>query len=201
MKNGLILLFSLLLAFSAAAQEPLYRVRVASLKKPIDAARFEVLKAYGRLSFEDADNGFTRVYLGNYIGKAAAKKVAALAVKKGFKGSYAVVDDSKPADASGKPLTTTWQLASAKLLDVSKFHLYNEDIQRQILISHADGHYRISIGYYAEGDAATEQSMKQFAVFMGFADGFARRVGPAGAKQPVAEQAAAPAKAEAPKNK
>jgi hypothetical protein len=185
MKSYLLSCLLILMALPAFAQEPLYRVRVASLKKPFDAKRFDQLKALGRLSFEDADNGFTRVYLGNYIGRSAAKQVAVLAAKKGFKGAYTVLDNSRPSDAAGQPLTTTWQLATAKQLDAARFYLYNEDIQRQILISYAGGMYRISMGYYTEGDVQTEQAMKQFAAFMGFSDGFARRVGAAAAAKPA----------------
>jgi hypothetical protein len=193
MKSYLLCCLLILMALPAFAQEPLYRVRVASLKKPFDAKRFDQLKALGRLSFEDADNGFTRVYLGNYIGRAAAKQVASLAAKKGYKGAYTVLDNSRPSDAAGHPLNTTWQLATAKQLDAARFYLYNEDIQRQILISYAGGQFRISIGYYAEGDRQTEQAMKQFASFMGFSDGFSRRVGAAGQPAPVAKAPAATA--------
>lgn len=194
MKFPLFLLFLMCMAFTATAQEPLYRVRVASMKQPFDVAKFDNLKPYGHLSFEEADNGFTRVYLGNYIGKAASKQVVALVRKKGHKGAYSVVDNALPSDAAGNPLVATWQISASKTLDITFSYMYNQDIQQQILISYVGGTYRLSLGYYAEGDKTTEDAMKAFAEFMGVPNGFSRRVGavakPAAKAKPAGEPTA-----------
>lgn len=194
MKFTVALLFLMCMSFTAIAQEPLYRVRIASMKQPFDATKFDHLKPYGQLSFEEADNGFTRVYLGNYIGKAAAKQVVALARKKGHKGAYSVVDNALPTDAAGNPLVATWQISASKALDIMFLYMYNQDILQQALISYVGGTYRISLGYYAEGDKVTEEAMKGFAAFMGVPNGFSRRVGasakPAAKPKPAGEPTA-----------
>lgn len=161
---------------AASAQTAIYRVRVASFKQPFDQIQFAALNIYGKVTFETADNGFTRVYLGYYLGKPVAKKVAALVKKKGFKAAYVVADNSDPKDANGRSCTKTWQITSSKSLDMSMFSKFNDNIRALAVVAYENGLYKYSLGYYAKEDTEAEAQMKKTAEEIGYTNGFSRTV-------------------------
>ena len=179
-KTGLLFSF---LAFSiflhAQMDDRIYKIRLASLQEQVLFEKFKKIEKYGVLSMEPSENGFTRVYLGNYIGKRSAQRALDMVKRRGFKSAYLILENDLYNQNSPKDLLYyTFQITALKKLDVSKFINSLDAFDQAIVhIRYDNGFYKYSIGMYnpvtspnAEGD------YRQLAYNMGFDFAFPKQI-------------------------
>ena len=154
------------------------RIRVASLKGTIDYEAIGKLANLGVLSFEPADNGFTRVYLGNYLGKYAAYKVVQQVKRRGYPSAFVVADQNFLETAAPEmPPYSTYQIYASKKLNVTTLNGIPEKYREQVFISNNGSNYRISLGLYQkEIYPYEEQTYVGLAASMGYVDGFSKTI-------------------------
>lgn len=174
------LILGLLLGFalqSTAQVSSTYRIRVASLQEPFERkTAFEELRDYGALIFEPADNGFTRIYLGQYLGRATAKLVLKKVQNKGYKNAYLVKDTYIFQTEAGKYLTHTLQFVASKKLNTTAFlSRIPKGTREEIYISYRNGFYRYSLGIFDASIEGMTEEYQQTARKMGYQEAFARQ--------------------------
>ena len=156
-----------------------YKLRIAAMSQAIDSSVFAPLAKYGVLSFEPTDKGLTRVYLGKYMGKATAAKVLALVKKSGFKQAYIVQEDMLFESVDGDALTHSLQFSADRLLDLSKLQAkaaWTEALAKQLHISYANGHYRLSFGLLNPSFQVVEvEKFRNALLSLGYKESFLRR--------------------------
>lgn len=162
---------------STAQVSSTYRIRVASLQDPFDrATAFEELRDYGALIFEPADNGFTRIYLGQYLGRATAKLVLKKVQNKGYKNAYLVKDTYIFQTDMGKYLTHTLQFVASKKLNATEFlSRMPKTMREELYISYRNGFYRYSFGLFDASIQGMTEEYRQTAEKMGYQESFARQ--------------------------
>lgn len=154
------------------------RIRVASIKGNIDYAKIGQLTSLGILSFEPADNGFTRIYLGNYLGKYAAYKILQQVKRAGFPSAF-VVPEKNFLEANGDDMApySTYQIYSSKRLNVSRLNEIQEKYREQVFISSNGSNYRVSLGMYQKDIYPyEEQTYAGLAASLGYTDGFSNTI-------------------------
>lgn len=125
------------------------RIRVSSLEGTIDYNKIGQLADLGILSFEPADNGFTRVYLGKYLGKYTAYQVLKAVKRRGYSSAFVVVDENFINElADGEPEYSTFQVSSGKRLNVKALNELGDQFRDEVYITYAGGNYRTSLGLY-----------------------------------------------------
>jgi len=141
--------------------------------------KFDKVSQYGVLTYEPAGNGFTRVYLGSYIGRNTAQRVLNLVKRRGFGSAYLVLDNNLYDSDSPEELRYyTFQFTALKKLDISKFINALPQVDRQVLhIRYDNGFYKYSVGMYDPARfPQAEQNYRDMAVNMGFTGGFAKQI-------------------------
>lgn len=154
------------------------RIRVASLKGTIDYEAVGKLSDLGVLSFEPSDNGFTRVYLGTYLGKYSAYKVVEQVKRRGYPSAFVVEDQNfLNTEEEGSAAYSTYQIYSSKKLDVKGLNEIAEKYREQVYISYSGGNYRVSLGLYQkELYPFEEQTYAGLGASLGYSDGFSNTV-------------------------
>lgn len=156
----------------------IYKVRLAAFRGSVDMSRYTSLSRYGALSFEPADNGYTRVYLGNYIGRATAQRILN-AVKSRFKTAYIILDQNLYSEFTAEDvLYYTFQISAVKNLDARKILDQLDPVNAQALhIHYHNGFYRYSLGIYDRDILPqTEDNYRALAFSLGFTEGFAKQI-------------------------
>lgn len=176
----LLLLLCLLVGFAletTAQVSSTYRIRVAAMKEPFDKrSTFSDLDDLGMLYFEPADNGFTRVYLGQYLGKSTASIVLRKVRNKGYKNAYLVTDTYIFQTDAGKYLTHTLQFSASKKLNFKEIReKMPRGISEEIYINYSNGFYRYSLGIFDASIAGMSETYIKAAEQMGYLEGFARQ--------------------------
>lgn len=156
-----------------------YRIRLGAFAKPIEVSAFQGLFDLGVVTFEPADNGFVRAYLGTYMGKSTASKILAIAKKRGYKDAYIARDNYLFENSMGEQLTQTFQFSAAKKLDARKVveGLLAEDTRlsdENLYILFDGSYYHYSLGLFAPHMTAQIDSYDAFATNMGFNEGYER---------------------------
>lgn len=125
------------------------RIRVSSLKGTIDYNKIGQLSDLGILSFEPADNGFTRVYLGKYLGKYTAHQILRTVKSRGFSSAFVVVDENFINKLEeGQPAYSTYQVASGKRPNVKTLNELGDQFRDEVYLNYSGGNYRTSLGVY-----------------------------------------------------
>lgn len=158
MKKFILSLFVLICAFSVSAQNMLYRVQVSAVKQKIDTALFAKVYSFGQLTFEPADNGFTRVFLGSYLTKTTAKEVVKMVKKAGFKQAF-VVSEAAVGNY-------TLSIGDSDRLNVTAYNIYSDEIRQKVYVTYKGGKYHYSLGLYEETDTASETTYENYAAQM-----------------------------------
>ena len=160
------------------ADRSICRIRIASLQGNIDYERIAKLGDLGILDFEPSDNGFTRVYLGSYIGKYTAYKVLNEVKKRGYSSAFVVTDlDFINSKAADEPSYHTYQIASAKKLNVQNFNALDDQFKGNMYITYSGTGYRISLGVYQKDvNPNTEQEFAAIGNQLGYVDGFSKTI-------------------------
>lgn len=168
------LTFLFLFTFSLgqlAAQEDyntIYSIRVVSYSKLFDAN--QVVKKIGSLGvirYENSEEN-TRIYLGNYLGKATVKRILRQVKKRGYKSAYIVEDSYDLSHSTGKYNTHTYQIGAFRKLNTTNLNYIPNDLQKEIYISYENRVYRISVGLFGPTMPGTED----------YAKAIAKRIGP-----------------------
>ncbi|HKK77582.1 MAG TPA: hypothetical protein VJ953_21050 [Saprospiraceae bacterium] len=154
------------------------RIRVASLEGTIDFEEIGKLANLGVLSFEPADNGFTRVYLGNYLGKYAAYKVLQQVKRKGYPSAFVVADQNFLENVGEETASySTYQIYASKQLDVTPLNEIPEKYREQVYISHNGSNYRVSLGIYQKDlYPYEEQTYVGLSASLGYTNGFSNTI-------------------------
>lgn len=126
------------------AQVGLYRVRLAALQKDVSLETFKKMEDLGVLFTEPLENGFTRIYLGTYLGRNTATRVMNTAKQRGYKTSYTA--EEMPETPKNNDYTV--QIGSFKKLDVRKFNALDTEYRNKLYISYHKGFYRVSLGIF-----------------------------------------------------
>ena len=147
-----------LLKPAQAQREPVdasYRIRVAAFEKPFNMAIFDNLRELGHLQVEQADNGFTRVYLGMYLGLPTAQLMLKQVQKRGHKGAYLVVDETRFMDLNGELMSHSYQVLAQKKHDMAQVIALLRNTEagmmmdfRQLYVQYKNGFYCYSLGIY-----------------------------------------------------
>ena len=156
-----------------------YRIRLGAFAKPIEISAFQGLFDLGVVTFEPADNGYVRAYLGTYMGKSTASKILAIAKKRGYKDAYIARDNYLFENSMGEQLTQTFQFSAAKKLDARQVveGLLAEDTRlsdENLYILFDGSYYHYSLGLFAPHMTAQIDSYDAFATKMGFNEGYER---------------------------
>jgi len=154
------------------------RIRVASLKGTIDLEAIGKIADLGVLSFEPADNGFTRVYLGNYLGKYAAYKVLQQVRRRGYPSAFVVAEYNflETDDAQASPYST-YQIFASKKLNVTALNELPDKYREQVYIGASGSTYRVSLGIYQkEKFPYEEQTYVGLGSSLGYSDGFSKTI-------------------------
>lgn len=185
LKNMLTYCAILLLATTTFAQKSMtemtYKVRLSAFEKDFDKAKFDNVKDLGMLTFELAENGFTRVYLGNYLEKRTAQRVMDKVVSRGYKDAYLVRDNYLFEGLNGEELTHTVQFASVKKLNLQKVYdalaadAVGQFMLNDLYVSYSGGYYRLMLGMFAQGDQEKLGQYTQALNNIGFNDLLVRR--------------------------
>lgn len=176
----LLLLF--LAHWSANAQtmdDRIYRIRLAAAKGQVLFERYNKLTNYGALFFEPADNGYTRIYLGSYIGKSTAQRILNLVKARGFKSAYLVLDQNLyTSDTPENIEYFTYQICATKKLNTSKIIQKLNPVDAQNFhLRYSNGFYQYSLGIFDRGILpATEQTIQALAFSIGYKEGFAKKI-------------------------
>ena len=183
MKTTLLSLTTLLCLFllsfpnTAEAQpdDRVYKIRVTASRGTIMLDEFRRIAAYGHISIEPADNGYTRVYLGKYIGRNTALNVLNKIKARGFKTAYLVLDFEVYPNNEARTYST-WQFTSLRKLNFTLIESkLNGNFSDELYIQYANGHYRYSLGVYNKFVMPeSEEGFRQVTFQGGFIDGFAR---------------------------
>lgn len=154
------------------------RIRVASLRETIDFEAIGELADLGVLSFEPADNGFTRVYLGNYLGKYTAYKVLQQVKRRGYPSAFVVADQNFLETATEEEAAySTYQIYASKQLKVTSLNEIPEKYREQVFITNNGSNYRVSLGLYQkEIYPYEEQTYAGLAASLGYTNGFSNTV-------------------------
>lgn len=154
------------------------RIRVASLQGTIDYEAIGKLSDLGILSFEPSDNGYTRVYLGNYVGKYTAYKVIQQVKRRGYPSAFVVEDQDflNKQEEGGSPYST-YQIYSSKKLNVGTLNEIGEKYREQVFIIFTGTNYRVSLGMYQKDlYPYEEQTYAGLGGTLGYEDGFSKKV-------------------------
>lgn len=178
----LLFLFTLLSPFQLEAQKDddrIYKIRVASARGQIFIDNFQKLNRYGILLFEPADNGYTRVYLGTYIGRNTALKILNSVKAAGFRSAYLVLDQELYNSSTPQEVIYyTYQLCATRKLNLSKVLNKMDPINAQsVHLTYANGFYRYSLGIYDKGILPqSDNNFQALAFSLGFTEGFAKPI-------------------------
>jgi DNA-dependent RNA polymerase auxiliary subunit epsilon len=148
-----------------------YRVRIAALKMPFEANRFDNIKDLGILLFEPAPNGYTRVSLGTYLGYFSAEMVLEAVEKRGYHSPYIEKLPSIYQEPYRRNLTHTIQFVALSKLSIYKIYEnpgFSNVLHDQLFISYHDGRYHISLGILEKDDEARITEFSEVADRMGF---------------------------------
>jgi hypothetical protein len=179
-KTGLLLvLFICSISLYGQMDDRIYKIRLVSLQGQVIYEKFDKVRKYGVLEMEPSENGFTRVYLGTYIGKNTAQRVLNLVKRKGFQGAYLILDDELYDEDSPKELLYyTFQITALKKLDNSKI-LSGLDAFDQALVHvrYHNGFYKYSLGLYNPATTPNaERDYRELAYGMGFDFAFPKQI-------------------------
>jgi hypothetical protein len=154
------------------------RIRVASLQGTIDYEKIGKISDLGILSFEPADNGFTRVYLGKYLGKYTAHQVLSKVKSRGYSSAFVVVDENFiNVKDKADPDYSTFQVASSKKLNLKKMNELGDQFRDEVYITYGGGNYRLSFGtYQKEIYPFLETQFSGLAASLGYTDGFSKKI-------------------------
>ncbi len=156
-----------------------YKIRISSLQGQVLFEKFDKISKYGVLSYEPSGNGFTRVYLGQYIGRRTAQRVLNIVKNRGFRSAYLVLDNNLyDSNSPSNQLYYTYQFTSLKKLDHSKFIASMDSFNQAILhIRYDNGFYKYSLGLYDPLITPnSEQNYRSLALSMGFDGGFPKQI-------------------------
>lgn len=128
-----------------------YKIRIAAMAQSFDKAMFKDLEEIGVVMFEPADNGYTRVYLGMYMGKTTAKRILAKVKRRGYKTAYLVQDTYIFQSVDNDELTHTLQFSAVKRLNLAPVveSLRKSGMEEDFYIWYDKGYYRLSLGLLA----------------------------------------------------
>lgn len=162
------------------AVDAVYKIRIAAMQKPFNEASFNKFKALGSLSFEPADNGFTRIYLGNYLGRSTAQKVLAKVKQMGFPKAYLMTDNDQFIDSEGRVAGSTLQFSAVKELHlaqlVEQIETRYPNNKEDLYIYNQGGFYRLSMGLFAQEDVVAEGGMRALVGDLGYRGALLRKV-------------------------
>ena len=159
-----------------AKDKSICRIRVASLQGPIDYDKINKLSDLGILSFEPADNGFTRVYLGKYLGKYTAYQVLNTVKRRGHPSAFVVVDqDFLNNQGEEEAPFSTYQIASAKKIDLEYLNELADQFRGDVYVKYSGGRYKVSLGVYQKDlYPYMEQEFAGLGARLGYSDGFSK---------------------------
>ena len=145
-----------------------YKIRLAAVKDKVDSILFDPVSNIGVVLYEPADNGYTRVYLGSYLGKKTAKDILRKVRKKGFKGAYIVEDRTDFVGVDGEQLTKTMQFSALSRLELTDLlarmqqHPNYSIAKEQFYIWKHKGFYRLCMGLMVDGDTVHSEMWATF---------------------------------------
>ncbi|MCP4441079.1 MAG: SPOR domain-containing protein [Aureispira sp.] len=147
-----------------------YKIRIAAMSQAFDKAMFSNLKELGVLMYEPADNGYTRVYLGMYMGKTTAKRILSKVKHRGYKTAYLVQDTYIFQSVDNEELTHTLQFSAVKRLNVVKVveSLRRSGMHEDFYIWYNRGYYRLSLGLLVADNIEAAAIFKTAAVSAGY---------------------------------
>jgi len=151
------------------------RIRIAALKGNIDYDKLAELQDLGVLSFEPADNGYTRIYLGKYLGKYTAYQILNKVKARGHKSAFVVVEqDFINTKTKEEPAFSTYQVSASRNLNVASFNELDDQFRGDVYITYSGGRYRVSLGVFQrELYPYMEQEFATLGTRLGFSGGFA----------------------------
>lgn len=161
--------------------EATYKIRLSAFEKNFDKAKFDNVRDLGVLTYELAENGFTRVYLGNYLEKRTAQRIMDKVKGRGYKDAYLVRDNYIFEGIEGEQLTHTIQFSSVKKLNLQKVtdalaaDAVGQFMVNELHVSYSGGYYRLMLGMFAQGDQAKIDQYTQALNNIGFTDLLVRR--------------------------
>lgn len=181
MKSTGLLFFFLLCSIILFGQmdDRIYKIRLVSLQEQVIFEKFDKIKKYGVLNMEPSENGFTRVYLGTFIGKRTAQRALDLVKRRGFRNAYLVLDNDLYDENSPQELRYyTFQFTALKKLDNSKFINGLDAFDQAIIhIRYDNGFYKYSIGLYNPATSPNAESdYRELAYRMGFDFAFPKQI-------------------------
>ena len=148
-----------------------YRIRIAALKKPFEAQRFDNIKDLGVLLFEPAANGYTRVSLGTYLGYVTAQTILDEVIKRGYNSPYIEKLPSIYQEPYRRKLTHTVQFVALSKPSIDKLYTnpgFSNVLHDQLFINYYNGLYHISLGIIEKEDEARITEFSEVADRMGF---------------------------------
>jgi len=162
-----------------AGDNSICRIRVAALSEGVDRESFRKrLGDLGILTYEPADNGFTRVYLGKYIGKGTAYRILNKVKGKGYGSAFVVVEqDYLNTMRKSDPAYHTFQIASVRRVNMDRFNDLDEQFQGDVFLEYGKGRYRVSLGVYQkELYPYLEKEFSTMGQRLGYTGGFSKQI-------------------------
>ncbi len=179
-KTGLLFIFLICTIFLYGQMDDrIYKIRLVSLQGQVIFEKFDKVKKFGVLEMEPSENGFTRVYLGTYIGRRTAQRALDIVKRNGFRNAYLVLEnDLYDANSPADERYYTFQFTALKKLDNSKFMNQLDAFDQAIVhVRYDNGFYKYSIGLYNPATSPNaEQDYRQLAFNMGFDFAFPKQI-------------------------
>lgn len=163
-----------------------YKIRIAAMSKAFDKAIFNDLEELGVVMYEPADNGYTRIYLGVYLGKTTANKILAKVKRRGYKSAYLVQDTYIFQSVDNRELTRTLQFSAVKCLNLTQVvaSLRESDADVDFYVWYSNGYYRLCLGLIAADNTEATGAFRQVAAGAGYPNTLLRQFRTA-TQQPV----------------